>query len=184
MPKLTTGQAIAELGGIDARPEDFEHTVDGFGQYLRACNSSWHFSAREWCLPLGRRRRRIMRKVGRKNLLPPYRMWGRGVVLALVADIMRDAAREPVVIRWWWRPRKVNKAAGSKAKRSDHIKAYGVDLGFKTARGRRRAERAVKRLRKRFPKLRISLGLGNKTIHVGALSGVGARTWEYRSYRP
>jgi hypothetical protein len=84
-------------------------------------------------------------------------------------------------MRNWWRPADYNKAVGG-ATGSDHIEASGVDLDYASRDDRRKAQHVLEKLQAEHDWLRMSLGLGGVTTHVGILTPRGARTWYYKSY--
>jgi hypothetical protein len=170
--------AIAFFGGKLVDPDVFPHSAEGFQQFLDATGIK-RFTAKEMLTP---HRRAIARRFGYSILLPDKAWWPRGAALAALADQLRALVGRPIRMRNWWRPRDYNKAVKG-ARTSDHIWAFGVDLDYQSAGDRRKAEAYLKEVRRANPWLEMSLGLGNRTTHVGLLSKRGERTWHYKSYR-
>ncbi|HZJ10841.1 MAG TPA: D-Ala-D-Ala carboxypeptidase family metallohydrolase [Trueperaceae bacterium] len=172
-------RAIAAFGGTVTAPGGFPMTLDGFQDYLDAVTVA-HFSAREMLTP---HHQDVATALGFDKFLPPHDWWLRGAALALIADELRNLVGEPVVLRNWWRPKLYN-AQVDGAGESDHITAHGVDLDYRSAASRRRAEQRLRELYSGEEWLQLSLGLGNLTTHVGILSPGRRREWHYDSYVP
>jgi len=170
--------AIQLFGGQVVDPAGYPRTAAGFQDYLNATGVQY-FPAAEMLTP---HRKSTARRLGYSILLPKHDWWPRGAALAKLADKLRALVGRPVRMRNWWRPSDYNKAVGG-ASASDHINALSVDLDYGSANDRRAAERMLKQLRSDNSWLRMSLGLGNVTTHVGLLSSRGERTWHYKSYR-
>ena len=109
------------------------------------------------------------------------------MIQAIIAGKMRDIIDDSIAIRNWWRPECYNKAVGG-AKRSDHLKARGFDLDFRTAKQRARAQLFLCQLYKKKP-FNLQVGIGCKTLHIGVGSpkrfpqfpSDGSRYWTYGS---
>ena len=163
----------------DVDPMDYEPTFDGFSAYIEAIGAR-RVSAKELLTP---HNRSVAEDLGYQWLLPERAMWANLVPLIDIFEIIRDAVDAPIVVRNWWRPADYNARVGG-APASDHITANAFDCDFKTYDQRRVAERVVVGMQKRRDDLQISLGLGGYTIHLGAMSPKGRRTWKYDSYVP
>ena len=137
-----------------------------------------YFTAREAVRP---HNVKVATRLGFKNLAPAEAFWPRAGAVLLLCDVCRIAAASSVRLRNLWRPRRYNEAVGGAAD-SDHVHCLGADLDFKTADACRRAEGAVRVLHDKHPELRISLGIGRRTLHVGLLTLRGTRTWGYGRY--
>ena len=170
-------RAINHLGGIIFDPEAYDLTVEGFQEYLDATGVE-HFSAEEMTRP---NHPKIAKKYSYDHFLPKYEWWPRGAALGLLADKIRDLVGESVRMRNWWRPKDYNKDVGGAAN-SDHITAHGIDLDYKSADSRRKAEKWLLDLDNNESWLQLSRGLGGRTTHVGILSPKGRRKWFYKSY--
>ena len=171
-------KAILLFGGRVIDPKKYSHTLEGFQEYLTASNVQ-SFTAKEMLIP---HRLKTAKALGYKILLPKHEWWARGVALAKIADRLRVEVDSPMRMRNWWRPANYNAKVGG-ARSSDHILALGVDLDYKSGNKRRIAERYLKNVKKKNPWLKMSLGLGGRTTHVGILTSKGERTWHYSSYR-
>jgi hypothetical protein len=169
--------ATASFGGTVVDPRDHAMTPAGFQEYLTATGVA-HFSARETLTPHDAR---VASELGYETFLPPHAWWKRGAALALIADELRRLVGEPVKMRNWWRPVEYNRRVDG-AEGSDHVTAHGVDLDYRSADSRRRAERRLRELDAAHPDLQFSIGLGNVTTHVGVLSPGRRRQWRYDSY--
>ena len=170
---------IRHFGGTAAAPADYPVTLEGFQRFLDDTGVA-HFSATEMLRP---HKPDIARRLGYETLLPPHAWWPRGAALALLADELRRLVAEPVFMRNWWRPVSYNREVGGAAD-SDHVTAHGVDLDYRSAGSRRRAEARLRDLYDGDEALEMSLGLGNVTTHVGLLSPGRKRDWFYSSYVP
>ncbi|KAA3642024.1 MAG: hypothetical protein DWQ07_25860 [Chloroflexi bacterium] len=175
-------QAIIFFGGnsiID--PAMFPMTMEGFQEYLEF-HGIMNFSAREFLEP---HHKNVATNLGYSIFLPPHHMWSRGAALGMLAQQIRNMLDNPVIMRNWWRPKAYNDSnkVGGKPE-SEHIRAYAMDLDFGTSDDRRNAEAILKQLVADESWLQISLGLGDKTIHVGLLSPKGHRIWHYNDYVP
>ncbi|WP_372366053.1 D-Ala-D-Ala carboxypeptidase family metallohydrolase [Candidatus Uabimicrobium sp. HlEnr_7] len=167
---------IRKLGGSVVKPTMFPKTVDGFQMYLDAVGVRY-FSAKEMTRP---NHPDIARQCGFNNLLPSHGDWAKGAALALLADKLRALVNEPVKMRNWWRPSCYNEKVGG-AKGSDHVQAFAVDLDFRSAKSRAKAQGYLC-ANYWSSDLQLSIGLGGVTIHLGILSPKGKRNWKYKSY--
>ncbi|BBM85965.1 D-Ala-D-Ala carboxypeptidase family metallohydrolase [Candidatus Uabimicrobium amorphum] len=172
----TFENAIRQLGGSAVKSTMFPKTVDGFQMYLDAVGVRY-FSAREMTRPNHPDK---AKQCGFDNFLPPHEDWPKGAALALLADKMRALVNEPVKMRNWWRPSCYNSKVGG-AKGSDHVQAFAVDLDFRSAQSRAKAQ-AYLCQNYWSGDLQLSVGLGGVTIHLGILSPKGKRSWKYSSY--
>lgn len=172
-------EAITRFGGTFVEPTDHPMTVAGFQEYLGASGVR-HFSAREMTTP---HNPAVASRLGYDTFLPPHAWWPRGAALALIADELRTLVGEPVKMRNWWRPPAYNQRVDGAAD-SDHVTGHGVDLDYRSADSRRRAEARLRELAAEHDDLQFSFGLGNQTTHVGILSPGRSRDWTYASYVP
>jgi hypothetical protein len=115
------------------------------------------------------------------RLMAPRAWWPRYAALLAISQELRDELGSPVKVRNAFRPETYNDSVGG-APLSDHRDALAFDLDFRSPKVRLRAEEVLRALRASDPWLRLSLGLGNKSIHVGILTNKGERTWKYQSY--
>lgn len=183
-PQVTEAQPVSDLIDkprveCDVDPEDYEPTFDGFSSYIEAIGAR-RVSAKELLTP---HNRSVADDLGYEWLLPERVMWANLVPLIDIFEIIRDAVDAPITVRNWWRPADYNERVGG-AKASDHITAHAFDCDFKTHDQRRVAERIVVEMQQKRSDLALSLGLGGYTIHLGACSPKGKRTWKYDSYVP
>ncbi|MCU1274545.1 MAG: hypothetical protein JWO48_1976 [Bryobacterales bacterium] len=172
-------RAIQHFGGQVVDPAQFTNNLDGFERYL-AASGVRAFNARELTHP---NHPEVAAKFGFTSFLPPQSWWPRGVALALLAQNLEHRVGEPVSIRNWWRPPAYNrdpKIGG--AERGDHLGAFSIDLDYLSSRTRRRAEQWLHSLARSQQWLQLSLGLGDRSTHIGILSPRGHREWHYPSY--
>ena len=178
-PDSLFGKAIEQFGGHSVDPAHFTNDINGFQRYL-ASSGVRAFDARELTRP---NHPEVAAKLGFSSFLPPQSWWPRGAALALLAQKIEDLVGEPVEVRNWWRPEAYNhdpKVGG--AEHGDHLGAFAMDLDYLSARARRRAEHWLHSLSVRDRWLELSLGLGDRTTHIGMLSPHGSREWHYASY--
>jgi hypothetical protein len=171
--------AIRIFGGKAVNPSDYSLNLEGFQKYLDDTGVIY-FTAKEMITP---RNRTLARKFGYENFLPKHEWWPRGAALAKLADHCRFVAASPVTMRNWWRPKGYNEAVGGAAG-GDHPTAHAVDLDYQSMQARCAAESMLKTYRATWPWLKMSLGLGYRTTHVGLMSPRGERWWPYKSYKP
>lgn len=162
----------------DVDPLDYEESFDGFKQYIKAIGAE-RVTAEELLKP---HNRSVADDLGYQWLLPKREMWKHLVPLIDMFELVRDAVDAPIYVRNWWRPGDYNAQVGGAAG-SDHITAHAFDCDFQTSDHRRIAEKILEDLQDDRRDLQISLGLGDKTIHIGAMSPRGRRTWKYSSYK-
>jgi hypothetical protein len=122
--------------------------------------------------------RDIAADLGYSSFLPRHDWYPRAAGLALVADRCRRAARGPVWCRNWWRPDAYNARVSSSGPRSDHPHACALDLDYQDKDACQRG-RAVLEGLDDTDLLKMSLGLGSRTTHVGMFSPLGPRSWRY-----
>jgi hypothetical protein len=158
-------------------PMSYPATADGFGQYIQALGAR-HVSSSELLTP---HNRAVATALGYQWLLPERSTWANLVPLIDMFEMIRAAVGAPIKVRNWWRPADYNARVGG-AKASDHITGHAFDCDFRSRDHRRIAERLLVDLQKNRRDLAISLGLGDLTIHIGAKSPKGKRTWRYDSY--
>ena len=163
----------------DVDAQNFENTFEGFEKYIEEIGAR-RVSAKELLTP---HNREVATDLGYEWLLPERNLWINLVPLIDIFEIIRDAVDAPITVRNWWRPADYNDRVGG-AKASDHITAHSFDCDFRTHDHRRVAEKIVKEMQDKRRDLQISLGLGGYTIHIGALSPKGKRSWTYDSYVP
>lgn len=174
-------QAIRTLGGAIVDPAAYPEDLHGFQQFLQASGVTV-FSAQEMTRPY---HLDVALRHGFNCFLPSREWWPRGAALALMAQHISNAIGEKIMLRNWWRPPAYNRdpVVGG-AKEGDHLAAFGMDLDFASARSRRRAEHWLRELGHTRPWMQVSLGLGERTAHVGLLSDRGHREWHYAGYTP
>lgn len=174
-------KAIRRLGGTPVSVARYPHTVDGLTSYLKAIGVRT-LDARALTEP---NHPDVARRLGYSSFLPKKEWWPRGAALALLTEKLQTAASEPVRVRNWWRPPAYNAdpLVGG-ASNGDHPTANAVDLDYQTDAGRKRAERLLRSLDRRMPELRLSMGLGGRTTHVGIGSPRGRREWHYSGWVP
>jgi hypothetical protein len=172
-------RAIEQFGGQTVDPTQFPNDLNGFQQYLNASGVR-SVDAHELTYP---NHPDVAAKYGFAYFLPPQAWWPRGAALALLAQQLEHRVGETVSVRNWWRPPVYNrdpKVGG--AEKGDHIGGFGMDLDYNSSQARRRAEQWLRGLANSQPWLRLSLGLGDRTTHIGMLSPRGSREWHYASY--
>jgi hypothetical protein len=173
-------RAISTLRGNPVDPGAFPLSVDGFSRYLRAVGVR-SVSAADLTTP---NHPGIAARLGFSAFLPDRQWWPRGAALALIAQKVRDITGERVHVRNWWRPQSYNldPAVGG-APNGDHPTANAIDLDFLTRGARVRAESWLRSLDRANSWLGMSLGLGDRTAHIGIGSPRGRREWHYGGWR-
>lgn len=173
--------AIQQLGGKIVNPGVYPATVAGFEAYLKDSGVT-HVSGVEMTQP---NHPAVAARHGFQDFLPPRDWWSRGAALALVIESIDRITVAGARVRNWWRPAAYNndRAVGG-AKNGDHPTANAVDLDYESVIDRMRAELFLRGLCARFPWMRISLGLGAETTHVGIDSPHGHREWHYAGWTP
>ena len=184
---------IRHFGGNDVDPMMFDETQDGFQAYLDAVGVTY-FAAWEYVVP---NNMQVAEQCGYTILLPERGWWRKAAALGLFADQLRILVNEPVTLRNWWRPDCYNTGVGG-APGGDHPDADALDLDFSSARSRADAQRYLCETywnqdivppediapgSDLDPRLNMSIGLGEVTIHLGVLSSNGRRFWMYDSYQ-
>ncbi len=174
-------RAIAFFGGRLPDVSRYAATVAGFSEYLKAAGVR-SVTAADLTTP---HHPDIAARLGFHDFLPPKEWWPRGAALALLAQRLGDAAGQGITIRNWWRPPAYNQdpVVGG-ARNGDHPTATALDLDYRTAAARARAERMLRSLNSQAPWLGLSLGLGPQTTHVGIGSPRGRREWHYPGWTP
>jgi hypothetical protein len=173
-------RAIRHFGGrIVGKTEQYRATTAGLQQYLRDSGVR-RFNAERLTRP---NHPDIARKYGYETFVPAQQWWARGAALILLAEALEKAIGEPVTIRNWWRPDRYNRDPGVRgAARSDHITAHAVDIDYRSQKSARRAQQWLEQLARTNAWLRLSLGFGPITTHVGIDSPLGSRRWTYETH--
>jgi hypothetical protein len=174
-------RAIERLKGRVVDVRRFPNTLDGFQDYL-AASGIRSVTAAELTQP---NHPGVAVRLGFHDFLPPQSWWQRGAALGLLIQQLRTVVHEPLYVRNWWRPAAYNAdpAVGG-ARNGDHPTANAVDLDYASRAGRMRAERWLRALDRNARWLQLSLGLGDRTTHVGIGSAKGRREWHYAGWRP
>jgi hypothetical protein len=169
-------RAILHFGGEVREIQQYDESVTGLQKYLRVSGVR-KITAQQLTRP---HHSNIAREHGYDIFLPRKEWWSRGAALALLAEAVEEAVGDQVVIRNWWRPKPYNadrRVAG--AARSDHLSGHAIDIDFHSARSAQRAHRWLEDLGRKNPWLRMSIGSGPRTLHVGIDSPLGSRRWTY-----
>jgi hypothetical protein len=175
-------QRAAEAIGV---PPTFI-TVDRYAPGARADLETYmqdhgvsFFSVREVVEPHDQNK---AREAGFGDLVPPLHLWPWAILVLKVGDRVRGHVGKPVVLRNLYRPMSYNRLVAKSGIRSHHPNAAAGDFDFPTADDRRDAEHLIRSLSADHPELEMSLGLGERSLHVGILSPNGHRHWFYDSY--
>lgn len=174
--------AILLLGGHPIEPEGYARSVEGFQAYLNEAGRGLvvNTDAEEMCKAHQRDKAEAL-GYGR-YLVPPVGCYPRGVLLALIFQRMRDAAKAPIVIRNWWRPEDYNSRVGG-SRGSSHIRAASLDCDFSSPRYCD-AARAIIRPLYESGLFDMGLGLGHATIHFSAFDSADVgEVWTYGDFR-
>jgi hypothetical protein len=170
-------RSIRHFGGTPREPDAYAASVDGLRKYFKAVGVRTEHAAQ-----LTRPHHPgIARSLGYEAFVPKREWWPRGAALALLADAVAKAIDEPVTIRNWWRPEDYNRdprVAG--ARRSDHLTAHAIDIDYRSPAAAKRALAWLRELARKQPWMRLSIGYGVTTTHVGIDSPLGSRTWAYK----
>lgn len=161
-----------------ADPMAYEESFEGFESYLKDIGAK-NVTAKELLSP---HKPKVAEELGYEWLMPPRETWSNLAPLIDIFEQMRALVNEPIAVRNWWRPADYNERVGG-AKKSDHISGHAFDCDFKSEKSRAKAEKLVEGLQDEREDLQLSLGFGAKTIHLGAKSPKGRRTWYYDSYK-
>lgn len=162
--------------GYCPRAEDFDHTLVGLIDWMRALGIRW-FSAREVVEP---HNEAVAQECGFTILLPPKDTWEALGVCLLIADEMRERCKTPIYLRNAWRPECYNARVGG-ASKSDHLGHGGCmafDLDFLSYGDRLKVDALVESLYQK-DWLELSVGKGDAMYHIGCLSEKGRRKWYY-----
>ncbi len=157
---------------IDVEP--YEESKDGLQSFLDDIGPFPYLTADEIVNP---HHMDIAKELGYDELLPPKESWEVVACLSILHHECRKRARGGVFVRNCHRPSDYNARVGGSAG-SDHLNGRAFDMDFHTPEARKRA---LKYLRNMYDNeaLELSLGVGDKTIHVGVLSENGNRRWSY-----
>ena len=186
LPAMASAQSVADraiqqFGGRRASQvqKKYGATIAGLQQYLRESGVR-RFTAEQLTRP---HHQDVARQHGYESFVPKQEWWPRGAALALLAEELEKAIGERVTIRNWWRPERYNRDPRVKgAARSDHISAHAVDIDYRSRQSARRAQKWLEELARKREWLRLSLGFGPNTTHVGIDSPLGRRRWTYESH--
>jgi hypothetical protein len=170
--------------GLPVRSKrDYGRDVAGLFDYLSQMACGKHFSMREVVIP---HHKTIAKKCGYTAFVPPIHLWPFVGIVLMLGDLMRDVVGRPVRLRNLWRPVpyniKVAHTTRAKSLKGDHSNACAGDFDFQDVSDRRKAEGAMRAMSIQHPELKMSLGMGLRTLHVGVLSPRGHRHWFYPSY--
>lgn len=184
---------IAHFGGDPTvNALDFVDDIDGLQLYLDEVGVQ-HVTAPDLVEPYNEAAAAMC---GLVYLLPEQGEWEKAAALALFTDVLTELVGEPIFLRNWWRPPCYNDAVGGAAD-GDHPDGDAIDLDFSSPATRAIAEgflcetywnqdivapQQILPGSGLDPRLNMSVGLGNITIHLGVLSGGGRRFWYYDSY--
>ena len=179
-PQSVADRAIQQFGGRRvSQMQKYGGTAAGLQQYLRDSGVR-RFTAEQLTRP---HQPDVARKYGYASFVPKKEWWARGAALALLAEDLEKAIGERVTIRNWWRPQAYNRDPRVKgAARSDHVSAHAVDIDYRSKESARRAQKWLEELARTRGFLRLSLGFGPITTHVGIDSPLGSRRWTYESH--
>lgn len=173
--------AIQKLGGdlTKINMHKYNQSLEGLDQFLKDLGIKFT-NAKELCTPNHPDK---ALKAGFENFLPPKEWWLRVGVICLAFDQIRLHVGQPIKIRNMWRPPAYNAVVGG-ADGSDHVDSHAIDMDFRSSEDRKKAEKFIKEnyYNKDKEIFECSIGLGNKTIHIGFLSENGRRKWKYGDY--
>ena len=151
-----------------------------FAAHLKANGVGKYFSVDEIVTPNDKAK---AASVGYSELVPPTHTWGLSTLLVWIADQIRHEVGSPVAMRNHWRPQSYNLLVGGKSIEGDHPNACSIDLDFKNNFARRSAEGWLAEwIEHDHNVARVSVGLGERSLHIGVLSPEGSRYWRYKSY--
>lgn len=171
--------ALTLMTGVAVDPYRYPCDLSGLSGYLKT-NGVRNFSAVELCTPW---REELARELYPKTagvVLPARWVWPRGALVAVLLQRIRDYINEPIEVLYWARPPKLNSAVKG-APKSDHLEGTGMDVKFRSARGITTAIGHILDPIYRTGLLQLSLGVGRRRMHIGALSSGGQRRWGYPS---
>ena len=121
-------------------------------------------------------------KAGFTELIPPPHLWPWSLLILRIGDVMREEIDAPIKLRNLYRPQSYNELVANSDIDSDHPNACSCDFDFNTQKHRRKAEKVIRDLSKNHPEMKLSMGMGGRSLHVGVLSPKGHRSWFYDSY--
>ena len=166
------------LGMKHADWNRYDPTESSFYRYLKHIGVKYFGKSDKLTVPHNKAK---ARKVGYESFLPPRYLWPLAAIVLRLGDFCREGVGRSVAIRNLWRPQPYNKLVAKSGINSDHPNVCGADFDFKTPGDRKIAQGIIFALAYAFPELQISVGIGYKTLHVGALSPKGKRQWIYKS---
>ena len=188
--------ACAAFIGRDVDPWPFAKSIgkskeigdylEAFGGYIEACGVR-HFSALEVSTPSSSSQQVAARTGsdasvyrGQFCLVAPVWLWQPLAAVVLMADEIRDALGGPITlrnaIRNWW----INQQVASSGIASDHPMTAALDLDLSSSGDLKAAHaRAEELYSAHADDLAISLGLGEKVVHLALHSPRGHRRWSY-----
>ena len=151
-----------------------------FAAHLKANGVGKYFSVDEIVAPNDKAK---AASVGYTELVPPTHTWGLSTLLVWIADQIRHEVGSPVAMRNMWRPQSYNALVSSSSINSDHPNACSIDLDFADYLDRGGAETWLAEwIVSNDNAARVSVGLGERSLHIGVLSPEGSRWWKYKSY--
>jgi len=157
-----------------------EDSTRDFYRYLKAVGVRYFGKRDRLTVPNNRRK---AKQVNYVEFLPPRYLWPLAAIVLRLGDFCREGVGRGVKIRNLWRPQPYNELVSTSGINSDHPNCCGADFDFKTLGDRKIAQGIIFMCAYAFPELQISIGIGYKTLHVGALSPMGRRQWLYKSIR-
>ncbi len=170
---------VARAVKMTCPTSETEHSPREFGNFMASLGVGRHFTVKEVCEPNDSS---AAEETGYTWLVPPPPTWPVVAVILWIADEMRDLVDAPVNMRSLWRPFSYNVQVAKSTIESDHPNACGTDLDFKNEEDREKAMHWLCGFISLNPLLRVSVGIGKKTLHVGVLSPQGRRHWTYDSF--
>lgn len=171
---------VDRRGELPPMTGGYAPTIRDFGESLRSFGVGRYFSVGELIIP-NHTPKAI--QAGYAAFVPPPHLWGVTVILLWIADRLRHYACGPVRLRNYWRPQSYNRLVSTSKIDSDHPNACAFDLDFADAAARERAQAWLEGFAVGWgERLKLSVGYGAQTLHVGVLSPQGRRTWTYDSF--
>ena len=169
--------AKLEFRAGSAMPDE-RPSVGELGAFL-AEQGVRHFTAGELTRP---NHPSIAHRCGYTEFVAPRWLWPVQIVSVLLADCARRAIGAPINCVNAWRPQSYNAEVADSTIRSDHPNAAGLDLVFRDAGERAKAEGVVRGIHAAL-NVRLRLGLGHQRLHVGAFAPQASASWVYKGYR-